>query len=152
MHGLNHSCKTKEQEKVFWAKTSACRNGTLKTSHTRWEYNFANYAYHEKHIRHSWNECLTTHQQGSQHCSLQSLPHTKQPMCDMFSSTRSSQHNSHFNMPTDSALLMHFAASAYRTDLSAMLSSNCVAATHNVTHSPCTSTCTPHPSLHTFYN
>ena len=28
-----------------------------------------------------------------------------------------------------------------------MLSSNCVAATHNITHSPCTSTCTTHPVL-----
>ena len=28
-----------------------------------------------------------------------------------------------------------------------MLSSNCVVATHNTTHTPCTSTCTPHPEL-----
>ena len=27
--------------------------------------------------------------------------------------------------------------------------SNYIAAIHNVTHSPCTSTCTPHPALHT---
>ena len=27
--------------------------------------------------------------------------------------------------------------------------SNYIAATHNITHSPCTSTCTPHPALHT---
>ena len=48
---------------------------------------------------HPLNRWITTHQQGTQHCSLHSLLCTRQPVCDMFNSNKSSQHNSHFNMP-----------------------------------------------------
>ena len=37
--------------------------------------------------------------------------------------------------------------SAYKTDYTAMLSSNYIASTHNIAHSPCTSTCTTHPAI-----
>ena len=43
---------------------------------------------------HPLKECITTYQQGTQHCSLHSLPHTRQPICAMFSSNKSS----HLNM------------------------------------------------------
>ena len=48
---------------------------------------------------HPLNRWITTHQQGTQHCSLHSLLCTWQPICDMFNSNKSSQHNSDFNMP-----------------------------------------------------
>ena len=47
---------------------------------------------------HPLNGCITTHQ-GTQHCSLHSFLHIRQPICAMFSSNKSSQHNWHFNMP-----------------------------------------------------
>ena len=53
------------------------------------------------------------------------------------------QHNNITHTPTchtDSALIMHFTASAYKTDLSAMLSSYEVAVTHNITYFLCTTT------------
>ena len=68
-----------------------------------------------------------------------------QDICHVSSNTIS-QHTLHTKCHTDSALLVHSTASAYKTD---RISSNCVAATHNTTHSPCTSTCTTHPVLPT---
>ena len=49
----------------------------------------------------------------------------------------------------DSALLMHSQLLHTRLTTSAVLSSNEVAATHNITHSRCTSTCTTHLALPT---
>ena len=49
---------------------------------------------------HPLKECMSTHQQGTQHCSFNSLPHARQPYVPcMFSSNKSSQHNWHSNMP-----------------------------------------------------
>ena len=47
---------------------------------------------------HSLNNCITAHQQGTQHCSFYSLLHTWQ-LSAMFSSDKSSQHISHSNIP-----------------------------------------------------
>ena len=45
---------------------------------------------------------------------------------------------------------MHSTVSAFKTDhICHAQYTNYIAATHNITHSPCTSTCTPHPALHT---
>ena len=51
---------------------------------------------------------------------------------------------------TDPALLMHSTASEYKTDIiSSMFSCNYIAAFHNITHFPCTSTCTTQPAVPT---
>ena len=42
---------------------------------------------------------------------------------------------------------MHSTAAAYKTGHICHSQSNYIAATHNTTHSPCTSTCTTHPAL-----
>ena len=49
----------------------------------------------------------------------------------------------------DPALLMPPQLLHTRQTIFAMLSSKYIAATHNTTHSPCTSTCTTHPALPT---
>ena len=60
---------------------------------------------------------------------------------------------------TDPALFMHSIASEYKTDIiSSMFTCNYIAASHNITHFPCISSCTtqpavpvplPQPSMHT---
>ena len=51
-----------------------------------------------------------------QHYTLHNLLCTRQPISVMLSSNKSSQHNSHSNIPTDPALLMHSTASTYKMD------------------------------------
>ena len=67
----------------------------------------------------------------------------------MFSSNKISQHNLYSNMPyrLSTTCALHMQLLHTRQTISAMLSSNYFAATHNKTHSPCTSTCTTYPAL-----
>ena len=62
----------------------------------------------------------------------------------MFSSNKISKHNLHSNMPykPSTAYALH---SFCIQDKSYLQAYNYIAATHNMTHSPCTSTCTTHP-------
>ena len=89
------------------------------------------------------NACVHTNKALSTAHQVNSLPHARQPYVPcMFSSTKSSQHNWHSNIPyTDSTLLMHSTASAYKTDHICHAES---VVTHNMT-SPCTSTCATLP-------
>ena len=66
-------------------KRSTCRDGTLKTNQTRWEWHNTftpslhlvpfshNYAHHKTLYMHLAYSC-TLNEQGTQHCSLHSLP------------------------------------------------------------------------------
>ena len=64
-----------------------------------------------------------------------------------FSSNKISQHN--LKLPTyhtdPCSTCSHFLHT--RQTIPAMLNSNYIASTHNITHSPCTSTCTTHPAI-----
>ena len=74
---------------------------------------------------------------------IQDICHVQQQYYNSHTNMSILQHILHINI-FDTPQLLHT-----RHTVSAMLSSNCVAATHNTTHSPCTSTCTTHPALHT---
>ena len=92
---------------------------------------------------------LHTHQYGISDSALltSQLSAYKTTLSAMFSSNKRLQHNSHSNMPhrlSTVHALLHV-----RWTISAMLSRNEVAATHNITHSPCTATPTTHLELHT---
>ena len=78
--------------------------------------------------------------------SVLSLPHKSQSISTMFSSNKFHNitytlyiHTQHCSCTLQ---LLH-----KRQTISAILNSNYIAATHNTTHSPCTSTCTTHPAL-----
>ena len=134
-----------------------------KTNQTRWEWDyitftpslhlvqFANYAHRTLYLHfglsHPLKDCMTTHQQDTQHCLLHSLSHTRQPICAMFNSNnnKSSQHNSHLNMPYKhiTAHGLYSFCIQNRPHLPCSVAIK-IAATHDMT-SPCTSTCTTYP-------
>ena len=75
----------------------------------------------------------------TQHCSLHSFLHKRQSISAMFSSNKISQHNlitpTYHTDPCSSCTPV----SAFKTDHTCHAHySNCIAATHNITHSPCT--------------
>ena len=100
---------------------------------------------------HPLNECISTHQQVTQHCSLSTAHSTDFHIQDnpyLPCSAATKVHNiTHTpTCHTDSALLMHSTASAYKTDCICHAQ---VTAAHNTTHSQCASACTKHPALPT---
>ena len=56
----------------------------------------------------------TINERSSQHCSLSSLPHRRQPISGMFSCNKIYEHN--LTCHTHPALLVHPTASVYKTD------------------------------------
>ena len=116
------------------------------TTHSHHPYilcHFANYAPKKTFYMHLAYSCpLNKH--STQHRSLHSFPHKRQSISAMFSSNKISQHN--LKLPTYDTDPVLLTVSAHKTELylPCMPSSNYIAATHNVTHSPCTSTCTTH--------
>ena len=78
--------------------------------------------------------------------SVLSLPHKRRSISAMFSSNKF--HNITYTLYIQThhcsctLQLLHT-----RQTISAILNSNYIAATHNTTHSPCTSTCTTYPAL-----
>ena len=87
---------------------------------------------------------------STQLCSLHSLTHKRRPMSAMVSSNKTSQHNLNSNIyHTDPLLLMHFLHTVKTDHVCHAQYSNYIAATHNITHSPCTSKHTTHPPLST---
>ena len=86
---------------------------------------------------------------STQHFSLHILPHKRHLPC----SAAIKFHDIIIFTLTchiDPALLMHSTASAYKTDhISHAQYSSYTVATHNITHSPCTSMCTTHSALPT---
>ena len=94
------------------------------------------------HSHHCW--CLhfayshPLNEHCTQHCSLHSLLHKRQSISAMFSSNKISQHN--LLQHTIQTQLMHSTVSAFKMDhICHAQQSNYIAATHNITHSPCTS-------------
>ena len=65
---------------------------------------------------HPLKECITTLRQGIQHCSLHSLPHSRQPYVPCSAATKVHNITDTSTCHTDSALLKHSIASAYKTD------------------------------------
>ena len=119
----------------------AKQDGNDTTTHSHHPYilcHFANYAPKKTFCMHlAYSHPLNEH--GTQHCSLHSFPHKRQSVSAMFSSSKISHHN------LNSQHITRFLHT--RQTIPAMPSNNYIAATHNVTHFPCTSTCTTHPPL-----
>ena len=106
---------------------------------------FAKYAHHRTLYMHfAYSHPLNEH--CTQHCSLHSLLNTRQFISAIFSSNKISQSN----IPYRPSSCTPHAVSAFKTDhICHGQHSNYIGATHNITHSPCTSTCTPHPAIPT---
>ena len=125
-------------------KQSTKQDTTILLHHPYILYHFANYAHHKTfymYISLMHNSSFThIYMALSTAYSTAFCVQGNQP-CWAAIRVHNITHTPTYN--TDLALLMHSTASVYTTDLSAMLSSCEVAATHNITHSPCT-TCTTH--------
>ena len=113
-------------------KTSACRDGTLKNRPNK----MGTTLQHNHTIPTSCailpimhnTKFSTLNEHGTQHYSLHSLPHKRQSISATFSSNKISQHK--IKTPTGPALLT---VSAYHSFyIPAMLSSNYIASTHNI--------------------
>ena len=153
---LKNNKKQQEQvtKKVFRMKTSACRDAWNPQKPAEQDGNDTTTHSHHPYIMCPFCQLCTTknslhtqpNEHGTQHCSLHSLPHKRQSISATFSSNKISQHN--LKLPTyhtDPGLLT---VSAYKTNYTSHAQySNYIASTHNTTHSPCTSKCTPHPAL-----
>ena len=77
----------------------------------------------------------------------QSDTHKRWPISAMFSSNKISQHNLNSNIPhrPSIAQALHSFCMQSRQTICHAQYSNYIAATHNITHSPCTSKCTTYP-------
>ena len=151
-----HKKKTagKSYKKVFWTKTSAWMEPS-KTNQTRWEWHHSNFtpSLHlvpfcqlctpQTRCMHlAYSHPLNEH--CAQHCSFHSLLHKRQCISAMFSSNKISHKLLQHTIQTK---LMHSTVSTIKTDYTCHAHySSYIEAIHNVTHSPCTSTCTPHPT------
>ena len=96
--------------------------------------------------------CIALDEQGTQLCSLHSLTHKRQTISAMFNSNKTSQHNLNSNIPHKHSIahaLHACTVSAYSQDRPYLPCSVYIGATHNITHSPCTSKCTTYPPLPT---
>ena len=102
----NKKATETSHKRVFWMKTSACMDGTLKNqpnymgmTHNRYIFcRFSKYAHHKTlclHLTYSY----ALNEQGTQHSSLHSLLHKKQSIATMFSSNKISEHNLNSNIP-----------------------------------------------------
>ena len=81
----------------------------------------------------------------AQHCSFHSLLHKRQCISAMFSSNKISHKLLQHTIQTK---LIHSTVFTIKTDYTCHAHySSYLEAIHNVTHSPCTSTCTPNPTL-----
>ena len=94
------------------------------------------------------NKKLFTHslnEHGTQHCSLHRLPHKRQSISATIISNKILQHN----LNSQHTIQTHHCSQFLHTrqTIPAMLSSNYIASTHNIRHSPCTSTGTTHPAI-----
>ena len=138
-------------------KTSTCRDG--KTSQTRWE-RHCNTFTPSLHLVPFCQLCTTQNstlnKHGTQHYSLHSLPYKRQSISATFSSNKISQHKVKTpNIPYRPSTAHSFCIQD-KLYIPPMLSSNYIASTHNITHSPWKSTCmhyTPNNTFPTaFYN
>ena len=132
--GTNH-------KKVYRMKTIACSSIGMepsKTSQTRWECHHNTFT-PSLHLVQFCQLCTTkTHslnEHGTQHCSLHSLPHKRQSI----SATSSSNKISQCNLNSQHTMQTHHCSQFLhrRQTIPAMHSSNYIASTHNITHSPC---------------
>ena len=119
-------------------KTSTCRDGTLKNQPNKMGTTL-------QHLVPFCQLCTTQNstlnEHGTQHYSLHSFPHKRQSISATFSSNKISQHKINTpNIPYRPSTAHSFCIQDKR-NTPAMLSSNYIASTHNITHSPCTSTC-----------
>ena len=122
-----------------------------KTSQTRWEQHHNTFT-PSLHLVPFCQLCtpkkLSTHSQNehdTQHWTLHSLPHKRQSISTTFSTNKISQRNLNSQHTIQTQHCSHFVHTSQT--IPAVLSKNYIASTHNITHSPCTSTCTTHPAL-----
>ena len=108
---------------------------------------FPKYAHHKTlclHLAYSY----ALNEQDTQHSSLHSLSHKGQSISVMFSSDKISQHNFNSNIPyRPSTCTPQFLHTCKTEHICHAQYSNYIIATHNITHSKCTSTCTTHLPL-----
>ena len=100
--------KTQVTKRDLWMKSSTCREGAIKNQPTRWEWHhntftpslhlvsFCRLCTPQNSLHAEWP---ITHQ-GTQYCSLHSFLDIRQPICAMFSSNKSSQHNMPYRLST----------------------------------------------------
>ena len=127
-----------------------------KTGQTRWE-RHCNTFTQSLHLVPFCQLCTTQNstlnEHGTQHYSLHSLPHKRQSISATFSSNKISQHKikTPYRPSTAHSFCILHTVSAYHSFyIPAMLSSNYIASTHNIAHSPCTSTCMHYTPNNTF--
>ena len=87
-------------------------------------------------------------EQGTQPSSLHSLPHERKSISAMFTSDKISQHYLNSIIPYRPSTCTPQFLHTHKTEhICHAQYSNYIAATHNITHSKCTSTCTTYPAL-----
>ena len=93
------------------------------------------------------NLFICTKWTSTQHSSLHSLPHKRQSISAMFSSDKISHYLNSIIPYRPSTCTPQFLHTHKTEHICHAQYSNYIAATHNITHSKCTSTCTTYPAL-----
>ena len=107
---------------------------------------FPKYAHHKTlcfHLTYSY----ALNEQGTQHSSLHSLLHKRKSISAMFTSDKISHYLNSIIPYRPSTCTPQFLHTRKTEHICHAQYSNYIAATHNITHSKCTSTCTTHPAL-----
>ena len=127
----------RSHKKVYWTKTSTCRDGILKNQANKMGMT-------PQHFHTIPTSCAILPSMLNKWTS-HSLLFTHQPSWIQDICHVQQQYYTTYTLTCNKT--QHCLCTPQRLTVSTMLSSNCIAATHNTTYSPCTSTCTTHTAL-----